>query len=132
MKNLTKITGLFLVGIGLFSFAIVDMTPISAASIRDNFIQANVFSDYDAVDTTITIVATDSYSDEMVKLHPMSLCGLNPGYAAYSLYQGLDTGYQYFDASVLARYKALFGADLIKGQLKLAAKDYEGKPIGIN
>jgi hypothetical protein len=129
-----KIKKLILVGIvaaTAISFSFVGLAPITVTSIRETIV-SGIFTDYrdEAADTTITLPSKD-YEGNPTTLFPASLCGWDVGAFSGSFSYALDTGYQGYEGSVLTRFKALFGADLIKSKLKLAAKDYEGNAIQI-
>jgi hypothetical protein len=126
--KIKKLTLIGLLASSLLFYSFVGLTPITVNSIRESFL-TGLFTDYDPADSTISIVA--NYYGEQTTLHPASLCGFDPGFFTGTLNYALDTAYFGYDAQVMARFKTLFGADIIKSKLKLAAKDYEGNPIEI-
>jgi hypothetical protein len=130
MKNSLKIAGLFLIGVGLFSFSLIDLKPITVDSIRSTFL-STIFDTYtqEGDDTTVFFTRKSDYSDEMEKAYATRKCGSSPTFIAYSFYAGLDTAYTDYGADVTNRYKTLFGTDIIKAKVKIAAKDWEGKPM---
>ena len=112
-------------------FSFVGLTPITITSLRENLL-LTLFTEYEPADTLISIKYKSYYADEEATLHPASLCGWDAGFMAGAFSSALDTGYQgYESAAVRNRALTLFGADIIKGKLKLAGKDYEDKPIEI-
>jgi hypothetical protein len=126
--KIKKLTIIGLLASSLLFCSFVGLTPITVTSIRESLL-LGLFTDYDPADSTITIKA--NYYGEETTLHPTSLCGWDPGAFTGTLSYALDTAYMGYNAQVMARFKSLFGADIIKGKLKLAAKDYEGNPIEI-
>ena len=65
------------------------------------------------------------------KYYPTDRCGSSPAYLYYGLYISLDSNAYWnysactYDESFRARYKSLFGQDIIKARIKMAQKDYE-------
>jgi len=127
MKTILKKITPAIVLIALLSFTI-ETAPITVDSIRNAFLN-NLFDTYVPQDTTFSFTGKDKYSGDFEKFYAYSKCGESPGFAAYSFYEGLDTSYSDFGPEVVTRFKTLFGQDIVKSRLKLAAKDYEGNSI---
>jgi hypothetical protein len=131
MNPRLKIAGLFLVGIGLFAFTYRAGTPITVNSIRETLLMT-LFTDYEPADTTISITVKNYFGNDVDgKLHPASLCAISPSFMPSTFRYAVDTSYEGFEAGVRARMISLFGADVIKGKLKIPGKDYEGNPMFI-
>jgi hypothetical protein len=131
MNPKLKIAGLLLVGVGLFAFTYRAGTPITVESVRERLLM-NLFTDYEPADTTITITVKNYFgNDTDADLHPANLCGWDAGFMAMAFTSAVDTTWEGYTWPVRNRVAKLFGADVIKGSLKTAAKDYEDKPIMI-
>lgn len=132
MNSRLKIAGLFLVGIGLFAFTARIATPITVESIRNNFMNTlfDTYTQYE--DTTVIFMAKDPYEDKMIKMFAAPKCGWSPVWVAESFYAGLDTAWTNYGPEVATRFKTLFGQDIIKSRVKMAAKDWEGNAITWN
>lgn len=128
MKTAITITiGLF--ATALCSFILLPTKPITPDSIRKTFLNTlfDTYTQYE--DTTVAFIRKEEYGDEMVKVFAAPKCGESPVFIAYSFYAGLDTSSTNYGPEVVARFKTLFGQDIIKSQVKMAAKDYDGNPV---
>ena len=126
-----KIVSLFLLVISSFSFTIRVDSPITIDSVREAML-TTLFTSYDPADSAISIKIKDYYAPgEDATLWAASLCGREASYMPSIFKYAVDTLNEGFESSVRSRVITLFGADVIKGKLKLAGKDYEGNPIQI-
>jgi hypothetical protein len=128
MKNQIKIAS-FLIGISLLSFSFLAPRPITVTSIRNNFLNSLFDSYTQYADTTVAFLLKVEYSEDMIKMYAAPKCGWSPTFIAYSFYEGLDTAYSNYSPEVVARFKTLFGQDIIKSKIKMAAKDWEGNQM---
>jgi sporulation protein YlmC with PRC-barrel domain len=132
MNQLIKPAGLFLVGISLFAFTLRIGNPITVDSIRNNFMSTlfDTYTQYD--DTTVFFMGKHPYEDRIIKMYAAPKCGETPVWVAQSFYAGLDTSWTDYGPEVTARFKTLFGQDIIKTRMKMAAKDWEGNTMTWN
>ncbi len=134
MTKYLKIVITLLIGTSLFSFSKIGNT-ITVESIRSGFI-GELFTTYPpnapSGDTTIFFWKKDEYNDKMVKSFVLSRCGWSPGLIPNYLYVRMDTTYGNYGPEALARFKSLFGQDLIKARIKTAAMDEEGNQVEWN
>lgn len=129
--KIKKLTILALLASSILLYSFVGLKPITVNSIRETMLMS-LFTDYEPADSTITITVKNYFgNDTDADLHPANLCGWDASFMAGVFTSAVDTSWQGFEWPVRNRIAALFGADIIKGKLKLAGKDYEGNPIQI-
>ncbi len=125
-----KVIYLFLV-VTMILPSFLILKPITVVSVRESLLRA-LFNQYDKTDSTVFFNEFDKYEGKDIKVFAASQCESDPSFITYSLFSAVDTGYVGYSPEVLARYKALFGQDLIKGKFKMAQKDYDGNPLTFN
>ncbi len=127
MKTAITIT-IGLIATALCSLTLLPAKPITADSIRKTFLNTlfDTYTQYE--DTTVAFMRKEDYGNEMVQVYAAPKCGESPVFIAYSFSAGLDTSYTNYGPEVVTRFKTLFGQDIIKSRVKMAAKDYDGNP----
>jgi hypothetical protein len=116
MKDIKRIM-LLASSIVLFSFT--PETPLSVNSLRERFLK-NLFTSWqpNAIDTSIYFLDKDDYGNQ-TKFYPTLQCGANASYHAWPI-RGLAT------PESKQKVLSLFGASIIKSNLKVAGSYYSG------